>query len=224
MSITARTSFTHANAARFAIIAAMGVLALLAALHPLSPEFAPSWRMVSEYATGAWSWVLSLMFVSWAVSTWALAAALRPFAGSGVAKAGLVVLIIAGVGEAMAALFDITHPLHGAAAFLGILGLPVAAMLLGISLSRLPSWSPARTRIRLLSNMTWISVVLMGAAFGMFMTQLKAAGIEMSADAKPLTSLPAGVVPLIGWTNRLLIVVYCAWAIVMARQAERATR
>ncbi|MBC7896561.1 MAG: hypothetical protein H7066_14190, partial [Cytophagaceae bacterium] len=100
MSITARASSTHANAARFAIIAAMGVLVLLALLHPLSPEFAPSWRMVSEYATGAWSWVLSLMFVSWAVSTWALAAALRPFAGSGVAKAGLVVLIIAGVGEA----------------------------------------------------------------------------------------------------------------------------
>lgn len=45
----------------FAIVAAF---LLLAALHLLSPEFPPSWRMVSEYAFGHYPWVLSLMFLS----------------------------------------------------------------------------------------------------------------------------------------------------------------
>jgi CelD/BcsL family acetyltransferase involved in cellulose biosynthesis len=52
------------TAARVARIAAMSALAALAALHALSPEFAPSWRAVSEYANGNYSWALSLMFVS----------------------------------------------------------------------------------------------------------------------------------------------------------------
>jgi len=45
-------------------------LLFLASLHVLSPEFDPSWRIVSEYALGNFGWVLSLMFVSWAVSWW----------------------------------------------------------------------------------------------------------------------------------------------------------
>jgi hypothetical protein len=209
------------TAARVASITAMSALAALAALHALSPEFAPSWHAVSEYANGNYSWVLSLMFVSWAVSTWALVAALRPFAQSGVAKTGLVVLFVSGVGEAMAAAFDINHSLHGAAAFLGVLGLPVAAMMLGLSLARLPLWKSARPRILWLSNLTWVSVVLMGVSLAMFFSSLKAAGIVMSPDAQSLTSLPPGIVPFFGWANRLLIVVYCAWTILIAREAAR---
>jgi hypothetical protein len=47
---------------------------LLASLHVLSPEFAPSWRMISEYALGRYGWVLSLMFLCLGMSSWALAA------------------------------------------------------------------------------------------------------------------------------------------------------
>jgi len=39
-------------AARLAIAAAAAALLLLASLRVLSPEFDPSWRMVSEYANG----------------------------------------------------------------------------------------------------------------------------------------------------------------------------
>ena len=63
-------------AAWVAIGAAGTVLLLLAALHVLSPEFDPSFRVVSEYANGRYGWVLSLMFVAWALSSWALAIAI----------------------------------------------------------------------------------------------------------------------------------------------------
>jgi hypothetical protein len=31
--------------------------------------------------------------------------------------------------------------------------------------------------------------------------------------------LPHGVIGLVGWANRLLVVLYCAWAITVARHA-----
>ena len=65
-------------AAEVAITAACAVLLLLGSLHLLSPEFDPSWRVVSEYANGRYAWVLSLMFAVWAISSWALAVALWP--------------------------------------------------------------------------------------------------------------------------------------------------
>ncbi len=67
------TATTSGPAARVAIAAAGAVLLWLASLHVLSPEFDPSWRVVSEYANGRYCWVLSLMFASWALSSWALA-------------------------------------------------------------------------------------------------------------------------------------------------------
>src|ERR1039457_5429987 len=53
-------------AAWLAITTTFVTILLLAALHVLSPEFSPSWRVISEYALGRYGWVLSLMFLSWA--------------------------------------------------------------------------------------------------------------------------------------------------------------
>ena len=41
-----------------ALFATGATIALLVALHGLSPEFSPSWRVVSEYAFGHHAWVL----------------------------------------------------------------------------------------------------------------------------------------------------------------------
>ncbi len=51
--------------ARVAIGTSVAVLALLAILHILSPEFNPAWRMVSEYANGKYAWVFiaSVLFM-----------------------------------------------------------------------------------------------------------------------------------------------------------------
>ena len=96
------TAVIFVPAARLAIAAAAAVLLLLASLHVLSPEFDPSWRVISEYANGRYGWVLSMMFVAWAVSSWALAFTIRSQVKTGAGKLGLGFLVAAGVGEAMA--------------------------------------------------------------------------------------------------------------------------
>lgn len=198
--------------------AAMAVvtLVLLGLLHLVSPEFDPSWRMVSEYANGRFGWVLALMFVSWAVSTWALAFALYPLATTWPARLGIGMLVIAGIGEAMAAAFDINHPLHMHAAILGMNGLPIAALLIGISFARAGHWGASRRMMLWMSQLPWISVVVMSIAMALFFTGLSRAGIVITPNSKPLATLPAGVLAIGGWANRFLILSYCIWAIAAA--------
>ena len=204
-------------AAQLAIATAAAVILLLVSLHVLSPEFDPSWRMVSEYANGQYSWVLSLMFLTWAISSWALAFAIWSQVRTTAGKIGLVFLIVAGIGEAMASVFDINHPLHDLASAFGILGLPIAALLISVSLGRTQAWSPAKKALLRTANLTWISVLLLIATFAILIFTFLQAGGDMTGEVP--TELPPGVIGLVGWTNRLLIVVYCMWVANVARQA-----
>jgi len=52
--------------------------------------------VISEYALGHYGWVLSLMFLCWGISSWALAAAIWPQIHTKAGKVGLWFLIIAG--------------------------------------------------------------------------------------------------------------------------------
>lgn len=203
---------------RLAIAASAAVLLLLASLHVLSPEFDPAWRMVSEYANGQYGWLLSLMFIAWAISSWTLAFALWPQARTTAGRIGLIFLILAGVGEAMGAIFDINHPLHGMAAMIGIPSLPVAAMLISVSLGRTQEWSTAKKALLWAANLTWVSLVLLVVAFAIMIVTYTQAGGDMTAQAE-VTVLPPGVIAWVGWANRFLIVAYCAWVIIVAWQA-----
>ena len=51
----------------------VATLLSLGSLHILSPEFDPTWRVVSEYALGKFGWALAILFLSWAFGSWALA-------------------------------------------------------------------------------------------------------------------------------------------------------
>jgi hypothetical protein len=204
--------------ARLSLAAAIATLLTLAILHILSPEFAPSWRMVSEYANGNYSWVLSLMFIFWAISSWILALAIWSEVKTTAGKVGLYFLIASGVGEAMAAVFDINHSLHGLASLIGIGGLPIAAMLISTSLGHTETWSVAKKSLLWTANLTWISVLLMGITFAILIATFTQAGGDMTSTEVP-TSLPDGVIAWVGWTNRFLIVAYCAWVINVAWQA-----
>lgn len=206
------------SAERLSMTASVAALLLLASLHVLSPEFDPSWRMVSEYANGQYSWILSLMFAAWAISSWALAFALWPLMETRAGKIGLSFLIAAGLGEAMASVFDINHPLHGLAGLIGIGSLPIAAMLISTHLSRTDGWSAARKALLWTANLTWISVLLMIATFAIMIITYTQTGVVIDPQAE-VTVLPAGVVALVGWANRFLIVAYCAWAMTVAWQA-----
>jgi hypothetical protein len=206
--------------ARLAITASAAVLLLLASLHVLSPEFDPSWRMVSEYANGQYGWVLSLMFASWAVSSWSLAFAIWSQVGTRTGKISLVFLIAAGIGEAMASVFDINHPLHDLAGMIGIGSLPFAAMLISVSLGRTQPWSIAKKPLLFTANLTWISVILLAATFAVMIGTFIQSGAEIDPQAT-ITTLPLGVIGLVGWTNRFLILAYCVWVMTVAWQAIR---
>jgi hypothetical protein len=198
--------------ARLTISASIATLVSLALLHVLSPEFSPAWRMVSEYANGEYPWVLSLMFIFWALSSWLLAFTLWPEVKTTAGKVGVYFLIVSGLGEAMAAAFDINHSLHGLASFLGIGSLPIAALLISTSLSRAEAWSAAKKPLLWSAHLTWISVLLMAATFALLISTFMQTGAEMPTDSTAVTTLPDGVIALVGWANRFLILVYCAWA------------
>ena len=186
-------------AAQVSLATSMAALLCLVALHVLSPEFDPSWRVVSEYALGRHGWALSSMFIMWAVSSWALAYAVRPQMKTIGGRAGLVLLVVAGVGEALAAVFDLRRPaLHGLAGALGMPSLPVAALLISLTLARRPQWSATKDLLLWMAILTWMSF------------------LSVCVAMLTLTRRIGGLRLPIGWPNRLLVAIYLAWAIAAA--------
>lgn len=198
------------HAAWVALAATAVSCAALLLLHVLSPEFSPSWRMVSEYANGRAPWLLSVVFYAWAVGSFALVFALWPLSAGTLGKVGLAFLVLAGIGQLMGGAFDINHKLHGPAAMIGIPSLCVAAVLVTMAMagrsdiSAPPVWS---------AHLPWISFVLMMATLMMFFGALKAAGVDMSGQTEPLKVLPEGVTGYLGWANRLLFAASYLWVV-----------
>ncbi len=197
------------TAARLSFATGATALVLLAALHVLSPEFDPSWRMVSEYALGNYGWVLALMFLAWALSYITLFFAIKSQIRTLGGKIGLGFLLAAAVGTSMAVIFDFSHALHGLASMIGIPSLPIAALLTSVSLVRNPAWSSARRLLLWTANLTWMSLVLMIAALFI--------GLSQSGGG-------LGPEVLIGWPNRLLVAAYCVWVMVASRRAIQLDR
>ena len=191
------------EATLLSVVASIASLSFLAVLHLLSPEFNPSSRMVSEYALGSYSWVLLLMFLTWALSCIALFFAIKSPVTTVGGKIGLGFLLLAAVGMIMGGLFDVNHDLHGLAAMIGMPSLPIAAVLISVSLGRNPSWTSARQSLLWTAILTWVSLVLMNIAIF--------TGFSQTGDILPGAWF--------GWANRLLIIAYNIWLLVLARQA-----
>lgn len=204
-----------------AAAAAVVTLMALAALHVLSPEFDPAWRMVSEYALGQYSSILSIMFGCWALSSWALTAAVWRRATGVIARTGALLLALAGMGEVMAAWFDVLHPLHGLAALLGVPSLPVAAAILTFSHSGRAALGGPNAALSISAHLTWVAFVTLAIAMFVLMTTFQEAGGDMSASQSPRV-LPAGVIAFNGWANRLLVFAYCCWMAIAALRIARA--
>jgi hypothetical protein len=191
-------------AGRISFAASVASLIFLAALHLLSPEFDPAWRMVSEYALGDYSWVLALMFLVWALSCIALFFAIRSQTRTIGGKIGLGFLLLSALGMIMAALFDVNHNLHGLAAMIGIPSLPIAAILISVSLIRNPAWASAHRLLLRTAILTWVSLVLMNVAV---FTGFSQSSAQISPDA------------WVGWANRLLVIAYIGWLMAVAWRA-----
>lgn len=212
-SPTVTVHFSKHVAARLSMASATAFIAIVLLLHFVKPELAPSWRFVSEYAIGSNGWLMVLAFFCWAISCFALVAALRPHVRTVAGQIGVAVLLLVGLSLIAAGLFTAdpitakpeelttTGQLHGVAAMVGIPGFPIAALLIGWSLSRNPAWSTTRRKVLWAGVAT---VVCMVAMFGYMSIALPKAG-----------GFGPGL--LIGWFNRLLVASYVAWQIVLAR-------
>lgn len=206
---------TADRALRASFIVTCGALAALLALHVLSPELAPAWRMVSEYALGNYGVVLTLFFFCWACGTWLLAWGLWPRVRGIAAKLGVWLLILSGVGEFLGGIFDVRQEgLHGLAFLLGVPSLPIAALLVGMHLGRSTKYAQHKKLLMWTSQLPWVSLVLMAAAMAVMMHGFAQAGIPPRTVPD---ALPPNVIAFGGWANRFLIVAYCTWLLVVGK-------
>lgn len=196
--------------ANLTIISSVLSLLCLLVLHFINPQLQPSWRMVSEYALGKQKWLLTSFFLLWGLSSILLAALLWNLVDGTWPTVGVILLFLSGAGEIMGGLFDVKHKLHGAAFGLGIPTLPAAALILSYNLS-------ADSTVILVAHSTWISVVLMALSMMLLFSGFKKAGLPMGPNVTPPEKLPAGVIGISGYANRLLILVYISWLMVIAR-------
>ncbi|MEJ1241015.1 DUF998 domain-containing protein [Chryseolinea sp. T2] len=210
------TSGVKVLAAKLSIIAASISIVALFGLHVLSPEFGPSWRMVSEYANGSFEWLLFVFFIFWGLSSWALAIALWPYVASVAAKFGVIALVISGLGTILAAFFNVNHPLHGLTGTLGIPTFVVAALLVSYHLRKKTDWTGKKNVLIWSAHATWMSVVLVVVTMIIMINGFKEAGIVLGPSQKPPASVPVGVVALVGYANRLLIAAYIGWLLLVS--------
>lgn len=192
-------------------------LLCLLALHVVSPEFQPSWRMISEYALGRHKWLITAFFLLWGASSLLLSPLLWSVMTTWWGLAGVVFLIVSAIGEILGGLFDVRHKWHGLAFGLGVPSLPLAAVLISYDLTATGNWSNQGNAILILAHATWISLIVMAVAMVVMIAGFRRAGIAMDQNAEPPDAVPDGVIALGGYANRLLILCYVGWLIVVAR-------
>ncbi len=196
------------------VIAGLISLVSLLALHFISPEFKPGWRMVSEYALGKYKWILTIFFLMWGISSVLLAIGLFGIVSGFWAHAATIILAISGIGAICGGLFDVNHKLHGLAFAIGVPTLPVAAVILTYHL--LNANMITQNFSLVVAHSTWISIILMGVSMMLMFSGFKKAGLAWNKDSPPLTEVPEGVIALGGYANRLLVLCYIGWNIYIA--------
>lgn len=202
--------------ATLSIIAGVISLLSLLALHFTSPEFKPSWRMVSEYATGKYKWILTLFFFTWGASSILLALGLYQIVSGFWAYLGILLLFISGIGAICGGLFDVNHKKHGMSFLLGVPTLPAAALILNYHLLNAKVITQANSLFA--AHATWVSLVIMGVAMMLMFSGFKKAGVSWDKDSPPPTHVPKGVIALGGYANRLLIFCFIFWVLYISYQ------
>lgn len=200
------------------LVIGTGILAMvsLLALHFLSPEFKPAWRMISEYAMGKHNWLLTLFFISWGVCSMLSAMLLWNMVTTTWAIIGVILIFLSGVGALMGGLFDVRHKLHGLSFALGVPTLPIGSLLVSYNLVQHENWSAHQPLILSSAHATWISLLLMAFSMMLIFSGFKKSGIPVGPDKEPPTELPAGVIGVNGYVNRILVICYIAWPVLVA--------
>lgn len=186
--------------AMVAIVGTASFVALIVALHFLSPDFNPIERPTSEYAKGPFGYLMTLAFVSLSLSTWALVIGLRrDLSGPAQSRVGLGFLGVFGIGLLVAATFPIDldgapqtlagtiHAINGPLTFLSLI---LGTNLVSRGFKRDVGWRPIHRFASVLALIMIVEFVAGGLA----------AAVETGA----------------GIAQRLLIVTFATWFVLTA--------
>lgn len=112
------------------------------ALHFLMPEYDPRYRFMSEYAWGAYGWLMTTTFFVLGLAALAVALGLREVhQSSRSARIGFGLLVVGALFVCLAGVFREFTP-HAAAGAVGLPGITMAALLLSWSFKRAAEWQP----------------------------------------------------------------------------------
>lgn len=201
------------TAAMVAVGSGGSFIGLLILLHVVESDFDPSWRMISEYEIGRYGWVMSAAFLAFAASCVAVQRTLAGHLSSRGGRIGGGFLLVTAAGLAMGGLFTsdpitATHDqltthgnLHGLGFMLGCPAFMIAVTLVNRAVRRNPAWVHVARRVRWATRAVWASLVLFVGSMGVFFDG------GFGPDVK------------IGWPNRILVLSWAAWVIVVARSA-----
>ena len=205
-------------AARLSLCATIAVILILLLLHVVKPEFAPSWRFLSEYAIGQNGWIMALCFQIWALSSIALFMALKDEVPTRAGRIGTHLLLVVAASLAVASLFaqdpvtarpeELTPhgSIHAAASMIGIPGIPLAALLISHGFTKHnPAWMSHRKPIMWLAHLTWISLAIMAVYLALAVP--RAGGFTPEVWA--------------GWMNRFVVATYLGWQMAIASLLSR---
>jgi Protein of unknown function (DUF998) len=204
-------------AARVAFAGGAAFVLLLAALHFIRPDLDPSWHFVSDYAIGDYGWMMAVAFLALALSYVALFVTLRLQVETLAGRIGLALLLVSAVGLILGGLFT-TDPLlaspeartasgklHSVGGTLGIV-IPFAAALISWSLARSRGWSLARVPLLWSAGLAVLGFLVSAGSLTILLSQ---SGGTFGPE-----------VP-VGWPNRLEIMAYTLWPMVVAWCAVR---
>lgn len=198
-------------AARAAIGSAALALLALTIVHLLKRDLDPSRTMISRYALGPYGWLMAACFAAWAAASALLFMALATRASSSLDRVGQFLLLATSIGLALAAAFPMDHAgtshremsfsgrMHGIAFLVGVPALVLTATVLSCSLAG--RGSPTAMPLLLLTVTIWLSVIAMIAI-----------GARVGPNHGPNPHVPW----IFGWVNRLVMVTYSFWMMLVA--------
>lgn len=211
------TSTISTTAAWLAITAVITYQGLLVVLLFLRPDLDPYWHTISEWAIGPYGWLMTLAFLTSALSYAALFVLLKSQIRGVIGWIGLGILLICVIGTTGVGLFT-TDPfdtppdaitttglIHMISGFGALMLLPFAALLLNLNLAlQNPVWRSARRVLLWTAGLPLLGLVGFWVHLALFVLPL---AVQYGPD-----------VPL-GWPNRILLLLYMVWLITFAWQA-----
>jgi multisubunit Na+/H+ antiporter MnhC subunit len=167
--VTRTVTIFEMTTARVSIISGVFFALLLGSLHLLEPEFDPTWRFISEYMLGSFGWMMTLTFLSLALSLASVGVAVFSQIRTVAGYIGLVVLGLAVTGLLIASAFK-TDPIYTKmddltdSGKMHVLGAsldysPLAFLLLSFSLARNQAWNPIRWQLVITAIVTVVVTI-----------------------------------------------------------------